>query len=154
MLSPQKVCGVIVSVLCAGGVLVGVEKLGLGAQGQVAVSALGNYVKQHVALGNVWFEQHNEDEVTVKTPAIGLHLNRQNAHLYQAVVLPMDGKQSDSTAEYHETIRLDPQLAAAYYKLGLSLRDLAHESLDVRDRARRLRDACRVFMLGANLATI
>lgn len=152
MLGSQAVCCIIASVLFATVVFVGIEKLDFGAQRQIAVSFDGDNAKQNFALDDVWFDQHQQDEAAAETHAIGVDLNHPNAHLYQANFFRTQGKQADSTAEYREAIRLDPQLAAAYYKLGLGLRDLAHSSLDARDRTRRLRDACRVFMLGANFA--
>jgi tetratricopeptide (TPR) repeat protein len=136
-------------------IVVGIERQGLGAQRQFAMGFDANVVKPHLVLGNVWFDQHKQDDaVAGYREAIHLDSDNTNAHLSQGIVWRIRGKQDDAAAEYREAIHLDPQLAIAYYSLGLALHRLANSSPDAPDRARRLRDACGAFMQGASLAPI
>ena len=152
--SAQRVWRVTASLLIALGlIVVGSEKLGPWAQRQIAAGFDADKVKPHLALGNVWFGQHKQDDAAAEyREAIHLNLNNANAYLLQGMVRRIQGKLDDAAAGYREAIYFDPQLATAYYNLGLALRRLAHSSPDALDRARRLRDACGAFMQGASLA--
>lgn len=71
----------------------------------------------------MWFEgstdsQQKADECSLK--ALQLAPNQAEAHASRGYALTMNGKYSESEAEFKSAIKIDPQLYEAYYYMGRS----------------------------------